>query len=80
VRAGLPAFTAGWWFPIENAGQLLALSVIICFIDICESVSIAKAMAATNKYQLNATQELRGEGEARLWVERCRAGLDWGLG
>ena len=47
-------------------GQQITLSLLICMIDICESISIAKALASKNKYQLNATQELRGLGLANL--------------
>ena len=36
-------------------------------VDICESISIAKAMARVNKYQLNYTQELRGLGIANVF-------------
>jgi sulfate transporter 4 len=60
--AGLPHFTAGWWFPLISATPQLTLAALICIIDIVESISIAKALAAKNKYQLNATQELQGEG------------------
>ena len=47
--AGLPDFTAGWWLPLYNVGRQMTLSVIICLVDICESISIAKAMARVNK-------------------------------
>ena len=47
--AGLPDFTAGWWLPLYNVGRQMTLSVIICLIDICESISIAKALARVNK-------------------------------
>lgn len=65
--AGLPPFTGGWWLPLYDVGQQMTLSILICMIDICESISIAKALAAKNKYQLNATQELRGLGVANLF-------------
>jgi sulfate transporter 4 len=45
----------------------MTLAVLICFIDVCESISIAKALARVNKYQLNYTQELRGLGIANLF-------------
>lgn len=66
IPEGLPAFTAGWWFPLYNAGRQLLLSIIICVIDMCESMSIAKALAQVNKYRLKATQELRGLGIANI--------------
>ncbi|KAL4457420.1 hypothetical protein ABPG75_012285 [Micractinium tetrahymenae] len=66
IPKGLPDFTAGWWLPLYNVGRQMTLSVIICLVDICESISIAKAMARINKYRLNYTQELRGLGLANL--------------
>ncbi len=47
--AGLPDFTGTWWLPLYNVGRQMTLSVIICLVDICESISIAKAMARVNK-------------------------------
>jgi hypothetical protein len=38
----------------------------VCLIDICESISIARALAQQNQYQLNPTQELRALGYANL--------------
>lgn len=66
IPKGLPAFTAGWWLPLVNVGRQITLAAIICLIDICESISIAKALARVNKYRLNYTQELRGLGIANL--------------
>jgi sulfate transporter 4 len=63
---GVPAFTATWWFPLYDAGRQVLLSIVICLIDMCESMSIAKALAQKNKYKLEATQELRGLGIANL--------------
>jgi len=39
----------GWWVPLYNVGKQMMLAVLICFIDICESISIAKALAQKNK-------------------------------
>ena len=58
--------TVGWWFPLYDVGRQMLLSVVICLIDMCESMSIAKALAQKNKYKLEATQELRGLGIANL--------------
>lgn len=66
IPKGLPQVTASWWFPLYNVGQQLVTSIIICLIDMCESMSIAKALAQKNKYRLHATQELRGLGFANL--------------
>lgn len=52
----MPAFTASWFFPLFNVGKQITLSVLICAIDICESISIARALAQQNHYQLNPTQ------------------------
>lgn len=66
IPSGLPSVTIGWWVPLYDVGQQMLLAVLICFIDICESISIAKALAQKNKYTLDATQELRGLGIANL--------------
>lgn len=67
IPRGFPSFTVTWWFPLYNAGKQLLLSIVICFIDMAESMSIAKALAQKNKYKLEATQELRGLGIANLF-------------
>jgi hypothetical protein len=42
----LPSFTAGWWFPFEGSkGQTFKAAVIVCAVDVMESISIAKALA-----------------------------------
>ncbi|KAL4533882.1 hypothetical protein Ndes2437B_g03200 [Nannochloris sp. 'desiccata'] len=66
IPSGMPSVTVGWWFPLYDTGKQLLLAVVICLIDMCESMSIAKALASKNKYRLNATQELRGLGVANL--------------
>ena len=48
-HTGLPDFTVSWWVPLYNVGKQMMLAVLICFIDICESISIAKALAQKNK-------------------------------
>ncbi|PRW56212.1 sulfate transporter [Chlorella sorokiniana] len=67
IPSGPPDFTAGWWLPLFNVSRQMVLAFLICMVDICESISIAKALARVNKYQLNATQELRGLGVANLF-------------
>lgn len=66
IPTGFPDVTISWWFPLYDVGRQIVLSIIICFIDISESMSIAKALAAKNKYKLHANQELRGLGIANL--------------
>ena len=43
--AGLPPVTVSWWLPLYHVGDIVKLSLLICLIDICESVSIAKSLA-----------------------------------
>ena len=62
----MPDFTASWFFPLINVGKQLVLAVIICLVDVCESISIARALAQQNQYRLNPTQELRAIGFANL--------------
>ncbi|CAL5218904.1 g648 [Coccomyxa viridis] len=66
VPAGLPKETLSWWFPMPEFGRQIGLAIIVCMIDVLESISIAKALAYRNGYDLNATQELRGLGLANL--------------
>lgn len=40
----------------------MILAALICLVDVCESTSIARALARKNKYKLNYTQELRSLG------------------
>ena len=67
---GLPDFTAGWWLPLYNVGRQMTLAVLICMIDICESISIAKALARVNKcdpgWPEAADLEAVGWGGARM--------------
>ena len=50
---GLPKETVSWWFPMPpNFTRLALLSVVICLIDVLESISIAKALAYKNRYEL----------------------------
>jgi sulfate transporter 4 len=67
IPKGLPAVTASWWFPLYDVGQQIVLAIVICLIDMTESISIAKGMAKKHRYRLNATQELRGLGIANLF-------------
>ncbi|KDD75929.1 sulfate transporter, partial [Helicosporidium sp. ATCC 50920] len=66
VPKGLPQVTVGWWFPLYLPGRQVVLAVLVALIDLCESISIAKALAQRNGYVLNSTQELRGLGIANL--------------
>ncbi len=66
VPKGLPQQTVTLWFPMAHVGKKLGLAVLICLIDVLESISIAKSLAIKNRYELDATQELRGLGLANL--------------
>jgi len=66
VPEGLPDATIHWWLPLYNASAQVQLAFLIMAIDMCESLSIAKALAQKNKYELDTTQELRGLGLANL--------------
>ena len=66
VPKGLPHQTVSLWFPMEHVGKKAGLAVLVCLIDVLESISIAKSLAIKNRYELNSTQELRGLGLAKL--------------
>lgn len=67
VPTGLPRETVTWWFPMTRFGDKLGLALLVCAIDILESVSIAKALAFKNRYELSSTQELVGLGVANVF-------------
>lgn len=52
IPKGLPGSTIGWWAPIPQIGKKLGYAVIICLIDVLESISIAKALALKNRYEI----------------------------
>lgn len=52
IPKGLPGCTIGWWSPIPQVGKKLGYAIIICLIDVLESISIAKALALKNRYQI----------------------------
>lgn len=41
-----------WWFPFDNVGRQFGLAIKVCAIDVLESISIAKALAYRNSYDL----------------------------
>lgn len=51
---------------MDNFGEKIGLAIIICLVDILESISIATALATRNGYELKPTQELTGLGVANL--------------
>lgn len=67
IPKGLPGATVAWWSPIPQVGRKFGYAIIICMIDLLESISIAKALALKNRYEIIPTQELRGLGIANLF-------------
>ena len=65
IPAGLPPFT----LPTLNLtamGQLFVSAVVIAVVGFMETLSIAKAMAARTKDQIDSNQSLIGQGLANL--------------
>ena len=65
VPQGLPAFS----FPVINAESLIALlpiALTISFIGFMESIAMAKAIAAKEKYKVVPNKELTGLGLANI--------------
>ena len=50
IPKGLPGYTGNLFFPFVGTVQkTFGLSVIVCLIDLTESISIARALALKNK-------------------------------
>jgi MFS superfamily sulfate permease-like transporter len=56
ASAGLPHPTVGMWMPMDDFSKLAPLAVVVMLVDLLESTSIARALAAKGKYELNANQ------------------------
>ncbi len=55
IPKGLPHATVSWWNPpggIPQVGKKFSYAIIICLIDLLESISIAKALALKNRYEI----------------------------
>lgn len=52
IPKGLPGSTLSWWSPIPRLGKKFTYAIIICLIDLLESISIAKALALKNRYEI----------------------------
>lgn len=63
---GLPGPTVNLWFPINDISQMLPLAMVIMLVDLLESTSIARALAAKGGYELHANQEIVGLGLANF--------------
>ncbi|PNW70519.1 hypothetical protein CHLRE_17g723350v5 [Chlamydomonas reinhardtii] len=66
IKAGLPAPTVSWWFPMPEISQLFPTAIVVMLVDLLESTSIARALARKNKYELHANQEIVGLGLANF--------------
>ena len=63
ISAGLPAVTVDWWLPLDNFWQLASTAVVISFVSLLESISIARALAEPQQdvlHPLDPNQELLG--------------------
>jgi sulfate transporter 4 len=65
IPQGLPEFTGSQIFPVDF-GQLSVVVLTIVIIGFMESIAIAKKLAQTHNYQLDASMELLGLGMANL--------------
>jgi len=53
-------------FAFDKIGTLISGAIVISFVGFMESIAIAKSLAAKNKYEINANQELVGLGVANM--------------
>lgn len=63
ITAGLPHLTVPWWLPMDNFWQLASTAIVISFVSLLESISIARALAEPQQavlHPLNPNQELLG--------------------
>eukprot|EP00775_Hariotina_reticulata_P010081 gene10081-10236_t len=66
IPRGLPAVTVSWWSPFHDFQQLAPLALVVMVVDLLESTSIARALAAKGNYELNTNQEIVGLGLANF--------------
>ncbi|KAF8066266.1 SULTR2 [Scenedesmus sp. PABB004] len=66
IPTGLPAPTAAWWAPMPDFRRLAPLAVVVMVVDLLESTSIARALAAKGGYELSSNQEIVGLGLANF--------------
>ena len=64
VLRGLPAASAN--FVWEDVGGMVTTALMVSFVGFVESISIARALAAKNDYELDVNKELFGVGLANL--------------
>ncbi|GAX84213.1 hypothetical protein CEUSTIGMA_g11636.t1 [Chlamydomonas eustigma] len=69
IPAGLPPWTAGIWSFTDSGPSFTALMptcVVVLFVDLLESTSIARALARKNGYELDYNREIVGLGLANF--------------
>lgn len=66
IPAGLPNFTGGLVFPVENLGNLGIVILSIVIVGFMESIAIAKKLSQVHGYELDSSMELIGLGMANL--------------
>lgn len=66
IPEGLPPCTISWWAPMDKFSDLLPIAAIVMIVDLMESTSIARAVAAKNRYELVPNQEIIGLGIANF--------------
>ncbi|KAK9853863.1 hypothetical protein WJX84_006158 [Apatococcus fuscideae] len=66
IPKGLPGSTVRFFSPINDFSGKIGLAIVVCLIDVLESISIARALALRGKYDIRPTQELRGLGVANI--------------
>ena len=63
ITGGMPELTVSWWLPMDNFAQLVITAVVISFVSLLESISIARALAEPQQdvlHPLDPNQELLG--------------------
>lgn len=66
IPQGLPPCTIGLWSPMPNFSELIPVAVVVMIVDLMESTSIARAVAAKNRYEIVANTEIIGLGIANF--------------
>ncbi len=65
VPQGLPGFSIpALDLDLDVAGSLLTSAIVVAFVGFIESISVAKAIAAKEKYKIDSSQELKALGLA----------------
>ncbi|TCT20019.1 SulP family sulfate permease [Melghiribacillus thermohalophilus] len=65
IPQGIPSLSLPA-FDFASIGALLPIALTISFVGFMESIAVAKAIAAKEKYKINSNQELNGLGLANI--------------